>query len=136
MIFYPVGFIIISLIYAPRETIGFSTCNCIFDVVIPSHISIADLRCVAKLSLGGFDPPLLILKLSMRSHYATMTLYAPPFAYRQVATNHFFNENTLRPRGSSSNPRPIGFYQQYDFALLTYRTLISSGCFDQPSFWL
>ena len=60
----------------------------------------------------------------------------PPFAYRQVATNHFFNENTLRPRGSSSNPRPIGFYQQHNFALLTYRTLISSGCFDQPSFGL
>ena len=78
MIFYPVGFIIISLIYAPRETIGFSTCNYIFDAVIPSHISAANnLRCVAKLSLGGFDPPPLILKLSMRSHYATMTLYAP-----------------------------------------------------------
>ena len=60
----------------------------------------------------------------------------PPFAYRQVATNHFFNENTLRPRGSSSNPRPIGFYQQHNFTLLTYRTLISSGCFDQPSFGL
>jgi hypothetical protein len=131
MIFYPKGFIIITLIYAPRETYGFST---------PSHISPANnLRCVAKLSLGGFDPPPLTLMLSVRSHYATMTLYAPPFAYRQVATNHFFyifNKKPLRPRGSSSNPRPIGFYQQHDFALLTCHTLISSGCFDQPSFWL
>ena len=46
-------------------------------------------RCL--MSLGGFDPPPLTLRLSVRSHYATMTclIYAPTFAH--ICHIHFFD---------------------------------------------
>ena len=85
----------------------------------PSHIS------VTAFTVPIFQKPLYKPSFGLRARLrVTMIWYAPPIAYRLVANSLFYN--FLRPRGSGSNHRPNGFYQQCLTTelntLLTHRT--------------
>jgi hypothetical protein len=94
--------------------------NIIFDmcpIYLLQDFSIAHIRHIhffdapiSKYIIGWFRSTVLQVMSLTRFLCATMILYAPPSAYRQVAISHFFtifNEKLLRPGGNGSKLRPI-----------------------------